>query len=205
MQVFTLNREYDIAWSLVPYFCARIREFEETYNASGGVSGLWKLFRQAFAAGDERMLGIAIFDTSSKETPKLAGHLVAGTDLHHGEVACVIYQYEKDIAEANGTARRLNSEIQAIVDEWVRKLGQTEVSALAISEARAKHFKHWGYEYRSSLVTRRIGYGRQGQATDIEHGSDDPPVAGGCVQAITDWRNPEHGGLHAGGAERTEG
>jgi len=200
MQVFTLSRQYDVAWSLVPYFCARIREFEETYNASGGVSGLWRLFQSAFAAADDRMLGIAIFDDdNSEKAPKLVGHLVAGTDLHHGEVTCVIYQFEKDLPDSKESIR-INNEVQAIVDEWVRKLGQTEVSALVISESRARHFKHWGYEYRSTLATRRIGYGRQGRQ-DIEHGSDDSLVVGGSLQTATVECDSGHGSVRPAGAE----
>lgn len=203
MQAYVLRREYDVAWALVPHFCARIREFEEAYNASGGVSGMWRLFQAAFAAGDERMLGVAIFNTGDDGKPTLVGHMVAGTDLHHGDVTCVVYQFEKDVPDDKESIA-INNEVQAIVDEWARKLGQTEVSALVISESRARHFKHWGYEYRSSLVTRRIGHGRQGRQ-NIEHGIDDPVVAGSGVQAVTGECDKEHGGLRGAGAERPAG
>jgi len=201
VRVYTLNREYDVAWALVPHFCARIREFEANYNAAGsGQTQVWRLFQQAFASGDDRMLGIALFTENEQGEPKLAGHMVAGTDLHHGQMECVIWQYEKDVPEDRESIK-INDEVQAIVDEWARKLGKTEVSALVISESRARHFKHWGYDYRSSLVTRRIGYGRQGRQEDIIDGSDDPAVAGSSLQTTFGGSDPEYGELHATGAE----
>lgn len=186
MRAVVLRKVNTVAWMLMPAFTHRIRHFDRMYTVDGNASNIADLFEQCFAAGDNRMLGIALFDNDPETgQPLLKGHLIAGVDMHHGVNAAVIYQYEKDDKDPDPVAT--NDAVQAIVDAWVQTLGLKEVSALATSKGRAKHFERWGYRFTSVLVTRSIEYGREEwRNQQHEHAaasvaSADPTAASGGV------------------------
>lgn len=180
MRAVVLLKQNPLSWLLMPAFSARIREFDRKYTLDGAATNVAAMFESCFAGGDNRMLGIALFTQHEGEGPQLHGHLIAGVDVHHGVPRCVIYQYEKDPGDDDPEAT--NDAVQAIVDAWVQVLGQREISALATSLARAKHFEKWGYRFTSVLVTRSIGDGRQERSEEFNEYAD-PTVAGEHRQA----------------------
>lgn len=182
MRAMIMRREFDPCWGLVPYFCKRIENFDARYQIDHGYSGISDLFKQAFASGDSSMLGIALFEMTDSG-PLLAGHLVAGVDLHHGRPMAVIYQYEKDESIRNN--RSLDDEVQSLVDNWVLSRGLNEVSALAISPGRMRHFKRWSYGYSATLITRRVNDGRQGIEEQLDEGGHPAGAEAGAVAAVT--------------------
>lgn len=196
MRAMIMRREFDPCWALVPYVCKRIENFDATYQVDGGASGIAEMFRQAFASGEAKLLTIALFDEDDNGLPSLAGHLVAGMDYHHGKLVAVIYQYEKDKSIRCNTD--LDDEVQALVDNWALSMGQTEVSALAISPGRMRHFKRWSYSYTATLVTRRVTDGRQGTAEQLDEcghssGAEAGPVAVAAEQHGEDAESSEPG------------
>jgi len=157
MQSLIMQRTSPLCWMLMPVFTERIRQFDRTYCLDGNASNIASMFETAFATGDQRMLGILLVEPNDS-LPRVVGHIICGVDIHHGVPHCVIYQYEKDLKDEDMQAT--NDAVQLAVDTWALSLGQNEVMALATSDSRAKHFGRWGYEYASTLVTRRIGDGR---------------------------------------------
>jgi hypothetical protein len=155
MQAVVMEKGNQHCWMLMPFFRARIQKFDREYCVDGNATNIADLFEQCFAAGDSRMLGLILLEGDYTQSMNPAGHLIAGVDLHHGVNTPVIYQYEKDVKDADVQAT--NDLVQSVVDTWALGLGFHEVSALATSPGRAKHFQRWGYRYSATLVTRRIG------------------------------------------------
>lgn len=181
MRAVVLRKSSPISWMLMPAFSARIKEFDRKYTVDGNATNIADLFESAFANGDNRMLGVALFTQRENAGPQLHGHLVAGVDAHHGQLRCVIYQYEKDPGDDD--PETTNDAVQAIVDAWVQVLGQREIAALATSPARAKHFEKWGYRFSSILVTRSVGDGRQEGSDEFDEHADSG-VAPGNHEAV---------------------
>lgn len=146
------------AWMLMPAFRARIENFDRTHCSDSNATNISSLFEEVFAAGDARMLGLLLFE-GEPDSRSLVGHLIAGVDTYHGVPTAVIYQYEKDTKDQD--SQSTNDLVQSVVDTWALGLGLRDISALATSKGRAKHFERWGYRYSATLVTRRIGHGRQ--------------------------------------------
>lgn len=159
MQAVVMEKGSPHAWMLMPAFRARIRSFDERYCVDGNATNIADMFEQCFAAGDARMLGLLMVEGDGPENYEIVGHLIAGVDTYHGVPTAVIYQYEKD--KKDGDVQGTNDLVQSVVDTWALGLGLREVSALATSQGRAKHFQRWGYRYSATLVTRRIGHGGQ--------------------------------------------
>ncbi|HUV74217.1 MAG TPA: hypothetical protein VMW79_07905 [Anaerolineae bacterium] len=158
MQSVVMEKGSPHAWMLMPAFRARVMEFDRRYCVDGNATNIANLFETCFAAGDPRMLGLALMEVANGDV-KMVGHLIAGVDTYHGVSTAVIYQYEKDNFDED--VQGTNDLVQSVVDTWALGLGLHEVSALATSQGRAKHFERWGYRYSATLVTRRIGHGGQ--------------------------------------------
>lgn len=163
MQVTIMERGSPAAWMLMPVFRARVQHFDREYCVDGNATNIADLFEECFGRGDPRMLGLIMTEVQPGGDPEkdrqVCGHLVAGIDTYHGVPTAVIYQFEKDIKDTD--VQGTNDLVQSVVDTWVLGLGLRDVSALATSPGRAKHFQHWGYRYSATLVTRRIGHGGQ--------------------------------------------
>lgn len=157
MQAVIMEKGSPHAWMLMPAFRARIIHFDREYCTDGNATNIADMFEQCFAAGDARMLGLMLTEGEDEDDQMICGHLVAGVDTYHGVPTAVIYQYEKDINDLD--VQGTNDLVQSVVDTWVLGLGLRDVSALATSPGRAKHFQRWGYRYSATLVTRRIGHG----------------------------------------------
>jgi len=154
MQSLIMAKSAPQAWMLMPILRSRIERFDREFCLDGNATRIAANFEQHFAAGDARM-----FATLLIHDERVVGHVVAGVDTYHGVPTAVIYQYEKDITDED--SQNTNDQVQSALDTWALGLGLSEISALATSPGRAKHFEHWGYRYSATLVTRRIGHGRQ--------------------------------------------
>lgn len=174
MQAVIMEKGSPHAWMLMPAFRARLEAFDRQYCVDGNASNIADLFEQCFASGDKRMLGLLLMEYGN-DNVKAVGHLIAGVDFHHGVATAVIYQYEKDSKDEASQAT--NDLVQSVVDTWVLSLGLRDVSALATSYGRARYFERWGYRYSATLVTRRIGHGRQEQSRDQHNDANDSVVA----------------------------
>ena len=166
------------AWMLMPVFRARIERFDREYSLDGNATNLAAAFEECFASGDRRMFGVLLYDNDI-----VRGHVVAGIDTYHGTPQAVVYQFEKDVVDDDAT----NDWIQTMIDAWVLSLGLTEVTALATSPGRARHFGKWDYEYTATLVTRRIGkHGGKEFRRDVVNIGRDPGVDPGSDSAASD-------------------
>lgn len=159
MQAVVMEKGSPHAWMLMPALRSRVQHFDREFCTDGNATNIADMFEQCFAAGDARMLALLLTEGTDDDR-LICGHLIAGVDTYHGVPTAVIYQYVKDTHDDD--VQGTNDLVQSVVDTWALGLGLHEVSALATSPGRAKHFQRWGYRYSATLVTRRIGHGGQG-------------------------------------------